>query len=190
MGKPSLWYQLSYDRDGSWIRAGLERGSIVAISDGSYQTEVDPLVCSAAFAVKCVLTGYSAQGTWVERCSSASKYRGELLGALGAILLINAALQRYTGDQPLPSTEFHCDNMVVIFHTTQPHHPLHGKQKQSDLLSLILCLLRELEMICQIKCHHVDGHLDKILLFNQLNPIQQEHVLQDCLAKEALTRGT
>ena len=185
---PSLWNQLSYDGDGSWIRAGLERSSIVTISDGSYQREVDPLAYSAAFTVKCVLTGFCAQGTWVERCLSASNYRGKLLSALGAILLIKAVLHGYT-DQPLPTTEFYCDNMGRIFHTIQPHCPLHEKQKQSDLLSLILHLLRELDMVCEIKCHHIDGHLDKILHFNQLNPIQQENVLQDSLTKEALTRG-
>ena len=32
---PSLWNQLIYDGDGSWITAGLARGLIVAVSDGS-----------------------------------------------------------------------------------------------------------------------------------------------------------
>ena len=117
----TLWKHQVYKGNGDCIREGLLQGSIVMVSNGFYQMDIDPSVSSAAFTIKCTTTIQWAQCTWVERHTSASSYRGELLGTLGSLLLIQAAMHEYTGPRPysttLPIPLWY--DMGVIFHALQ-----------------------------------------------------------------------
>ena len=75
---------------------GMIMGSLVIVSDGSYKSLVAQDVCSCAFAVHCKVQGKTAHRTLVEKTDPqqmADNYRGELLGSLGAQLVIPAASQ-------------------------------------------------------------------------------------------------
>jgi hypothetical protein len=52
-GNPSLWQNLHYDGDGSWIRTGLSAGSICIAHDGSYMSEQSQELCSAGVVFYC-----------------------------------------------------------------------------------------------------------------------------------------
>ena len=64
---PGLWNDLECDGDGWWIEDALHNGSLYLVS------------------------GKKLECTWVERSSSASNYRGEILGALGYILIMRGS---------------------------------------------------------------------------------------------------
>ena len=89
---PGLWNDLECDDDGWWILDALRNETLYLVSDGSYQRKVDPQVCSCAFTAECKASGKKLVCTWVERSPSASNYRGEILGALGYLLVMKAVL--------------------------------------------------------------------------------------------------
>ena len=53
----SLWKDTTVDGDGEWVHAALQSGSLVLAHDGSYQEDLDPTRCSAAYIVMCKTTG-------------------------------------------------------------------------------------------------------------------------------------
>ena len=98
------------------------------MSDGSYQRDVDPEVCSCAFTLRCRATKKKLECTWVERSPDASNYRGELLGALGYTLVMKAVCEEdrdFSVDPlTLPQGKAFCDNMGVVKHGRVPNKPL------------------------------------------------------------------
>jgi hypothetical protein len=50
-GNPSLWENLSVDGDGSWLRAGVIRGSLCIAHDGSYMAEESTNLCLAGLVI-------------------------------------------------------------------------------------------------------------------------------------------
>jgi hypothetical protein len=63
----SVWRSFQCDGDGEWIYAGLLRGSLVMVSDGSYNEAIGNDVCSCAAAILCTTTNQRASVTWVEK---------------------------------------------------------------------------------------------------------------------------
>ena len=64
---PDLWKELSCDGDGWWIRDALLDGKLYLSSDGLWQKEIEPSVCSCAFIVKCIESNRELKCTWVEK---------------------------------------------------------------------------------------------------------------------------
>ena len=71
----SLWDDTSIDGDGEWICDGLTKGSLIMVHDGSYNEDLDPDKCSAAYIIMCRRTKYRMQGTVVDKCERASNDR-------------------------------------------------------------------------------------------------------------------
>ena len=138
---PDLWKRLECDGDGWWIKDALNNGTLYLVSDGLYQREVDPEVCLCAFCLVCTESFRRISSAWVERSSCASKYRGELLGALGYLLILKAVFldnrDTMVGALTLPTSNAYCDNMGVVKHGRLPLKPLSEKQVQSDILGHI-----------------------------------------------------
>ena len=178
---PSLWDDFRCDGDGEWIRRGLTTGTIRAASDGSYMPAVDPKVCSAAVVIECTATGQRASLTLVERSEDADNYRAEALGSVALLLILRAATSR---NLPYSKCEAYCDNKGIVGHAKKYKEPLPDKQAQADLISMIRLHMRDLPV--EVDYAHVFGHLDEILRWDQLTPVQRLNVLCDSLAKRAL----
>ena len=114
-------------------------GTLYLSSDGSWQKEIDPSVCSCAFIVKCTESKQELKCTWVEKGESASNYRAELLGAIGNLLVMKAILPdiRTTNYDvtTLPKCKAFCDNMGVVNHGKHRKKPLSEEKGQADLLT-------------------------------------------------------
>ena len=65
-----------------WIRIATERGTLIAVTDGSYMQELIPNLCSIDFILECSKGSGKIVGTFVEAPSGANAYRGELLGLM------------------------------------------------------------------------------------------------------------
>jgi hypothetical protein len=107
----SLWKNFVVDGDGSWIYEGLLAGSLIFMSDGSYDPLLADDVCSCASIVACQSTGYRASVTWVEKSDrfSADNYRAEILGSIALQMIIHAACEgKYIS--PFVRPEIGCDN--------------------------------------------------------------------------------
>ena len=187
---PGLWNQLECDDDGWWIKDALLQGSLYLVSDGSYQRDVDPEVCSCAFTIRCRSTKKKLECTWVEKSPDASNYRGELLGALGYTLVMKAVCEEdrdLTVDPlTLPQGKAFCDNMGVVKHGRVPNKTLSEKQVQADILGHIKYLLRNLP--ARFKFSHVRGHIDRILSASQRTFEQNLQVLCDKKASARLVK--
>ena len=158
------------------------------MSDGSYQRDVDPEVYSCAFCIVCTESFRCISCAWVERSSCASNYRGELLGALGYLLILKAVFpddRDYIIDvSTLPTSDAYCDNMGVVKHGRLPMKPLSEKQVQSDILGHIKYLLRVLP--ARTRFNHVRAHMRRVLAVKDMTLEQVLNEEMDIKAGETL----
>jgi hypothetical protein len=60
--------------------SGLEKGTIVCVTDGSYNRKVVPNISGAGFVLYCTKAKCMLRGNFYEESTAASSYQGELLG--------------------------------------------------------------------------------------------------------------
>jgi len=113
-GNQSLWRTLKCDGDGSWIGQGLLAGTLLVTHDGSYMKEVAADICSSAVMIYCKRKRQTCTCTIIEYSSLAGSYRGEILGAILAQLILRAASLGMIG--PFPVLNEDCDNNGVVLH--------------------------------------------------------------------------
>ena len=82
------------DGDGALIKLGDIRGILLMVHDGSYMSIVNPTICSMAFLIRCISTGYRATCMIVEKSDYADNYQTEGLGDIGGLLVFRAATRR------------------------------------------------------------------------------------------------
>jgi hypothetical protein len=138
-GNQSLWRTLKCNGDGSWIGQGLLAGTLLVAHNGSYMKEVAVDVCSAAVMIYCTRTRQTCTCTIVEDSSSAGSYRGEILGAILAQLILRAASLGMIG--PFPVLNEDCDNNGVVLHGNSYSKPLPASQTQADVLRVMKKLI-------------------------------------------------
>ena len=174
------------DGDGEWIHKALQAGSLILVHDGSYQEDLDPTRCSAAYIIMCKSTGQRLQGTVVEKSHAASNYRAELLGALCCLLIVKAASESGSNKGRCKG---YCDNKGVVIHcaNSTKQDKMKIKQSQDDLIRLCKELL--CGMSIDVSYHHVKGHMDDILRKDQLTLEENLNIEADELADEALRRA-
>ena len=107
------WDGLKLSEDPLWVAECLKNKMLVCVTDGSYNKQVAPDVCSAGWAMACTQTKRKILGTLLERSNYAGSYRGELLGML-AIQLFLLAVEEY--HNPIfDGNEVCCDNKGALF---------------------------------------------------------------------------
>jgi hypothetical protein len=115
-------------------------------------------------------------------------YRGELLGALGPLLLLTAAFKaRPDLDQEelLGLTQkMHCDNRGMVLHGNQPNTALKDGQKQADLICLLKSYTRKLP--CKVEWVHIHAHADDHTRWEDLTHLQQLNFRCNKRAKKGL----
>jgi hypothetical protein len=186
LSNATLWDNLEIDDGGDWLIHAITNGTLVCCNDGSYMPDLSKSKCSGAFILHCTATKKEAKGCFVDESDDASNYRGELLGAIGPLLLILAAFRSNpTVSIPPSSTlELYCDNKGVISHGNDPYSALKAEQKQANLIRLLKTYTRELP--CKILWLHVNGHADRFKAFNDLTLPEQLNVRCDAIAKAYL----
>jgi hypothetical protein len=135
-GNPGLWENLSFDDDGEWIWQSVEQGSLVIAHNGSYMPKESTEHCLAGVIMYCSTLKKWLKSSIVEHSNAASNYRGELLGAVMAFLILRAATEKSC--HPYPRQTLYCDNRGVIQHSNTPRIGLTEKQKQDDLIRYVL----------------------------------------------------
>lgn len=182
----SLWENMTVKDDGESIHTALQAGSLILVHDGSYQEDMDPTRCSAAYIVMCKLTGKQMQGTVVEKSHAAGNYRAELLGALCCLLVVKAASE---SGSSRGNCKGYCDNKGVVLHCAHSTRKdkIKIKQSQDDLVRLCKELLSEMPI--NVTYHHVKGHMDDILQRDQLTLEELLNIEVDEMADVALRQA-
>ena len=142
------------DGNGEWIREGITNETLVIAHDGSYMSTDSTTLCSAGVVILCTATKQWLKASLAERSLCASNYRGELLGALMALLVLQAAASH------LPPTTttvvLHCDNKGVNSHGNSKLRSLPEKQRHADLIRHIKHISQTIPV--QVKWEWVEGH--------------------------------
>ena len=162
------------------------------VSDGSFMEHKSRRHSSCGFHLICRRSKKRVQCGWVDEHSLAGCYRGELLGAIGVLLLLKAGTSRLIGrenvDLPsIPLLRYLCDNKGVDFHGNDPDRKLMEQQTHIDLLLLIRWLVRDSPL--RIRFEYIESHMNDIIPYDDLSFEQKQNVDMDSLAKGVLKRG-
>ena len=123
----------------------------------------------------------------MDNSPNSDNYRGELLGGVGSLLVLKAALNSsaatslQNAELQLISQSILCDNKGVISHGNDPTTTLRSEQAQADLIRLLKSYT--LDLPCKVEWVHVKGHADNSIPFEQLTLPQQLNVRCDKLTK-------
>ena len=172
--------------DVSWMASALRAGTLVAVTDGSYDRQRSPKVCAAGWIIMDITTGSRLAGSFSEYSSSASSYRGELLGlcAINIILLAISKTGNITNRQPIT---FWCDNKGAINRASDKSRRIKCGRPCADILRILRSIRSELPLLATY-CH-VKLHMDDKLGWEQLSLEQQLNCNCDTLAKAAVSRA-
>ena len=184
-----MWDQFHLDdpssADLTWLVTAIRNNTAVWVTDGSFDRKRAPTVSSAGWIVHCTATGRRLSSSFFERSPSASSYRGELLG-LCAIHLFLLALTTFF-ELPHCHTSIHCDNKGALGQSSWRRRRVKTGAACADLLR---CLRSsKLALDVDISYCHVPSHMDRYLLWHQLNLAQQLNCMCDNLAKGAVHRS-
>ena len=130
-------------------------------------------------------TGSHLAGSFSEYSTSASSYRGELLG-LCAINIILLALSKTGRITNRPQITVWCDNKGAINRASENSRRIKCGRPCADILRLLRTIRNELPLSPTF-CH-VKAHMDDKLSWEQLSLEQQLNCNCDALAKDSITR--
>ena len=77
-----------------WLIQGMKSGSLIWVTDGSYDRKRAPVISGVGWIIFCTYTGKRLVGSFWEKSSAASSYRAELLG-LCSLHLLALALSEF-----------------------------------------------------------------------------------------------
>ena len=75
-GNMWLWEDLTVEGDENWLEQSIPAGSVVAVTDESYQKELYPNISSAGSVLECKQGRGQIHDSLVEQSSEACAYRG------------------------------------------------------------------------------------------------------------------
>ena len=172
--------------DISWMITSLRAGSLVAVTDGSYDRQRNPRVCAAGWNIMDTITGSRLAGSFSEYSTSASSYRGELLG-LCAINIILLALSKCGNISNRPPITVWCNNKGAINRASDQSRRIKCGRPCADILRILRSIRLELPLSTTFL--HVASHMDDKLTWDQLSLEQQLNCNCDALAKAAISRA-
>ena len=163
------------------------------VSNGLYMRHRHAGACSGAFVLYCSKTRNKARCGWAELQVKSNNYRGELLGAVGFLLVIRAVLSDNTSKSLLRQRDdnirakAYSDCMGVISYGNDPEKNLPQDQVHVDLICLIRTLVRELSV--SVDFIYVPGHQDDDIPRYLLTREQKLNADMDTLAKKTPRRA-
>ena len=151
-----MWKKLDFKEDLRWVSEALESGTLVCVTDGSFNRKRAHNICGAGWVIHCTRTGKQIKGAFVEHSTSASSYRGELLGMLEINLFLLAVEESHRSTTG--SSEVHCDNKGALYTFEKEGKWVPLGAKNADIQRV----LRRVKgrMTGKHSTHHVKAHQD------------------------------
>jgi hypothetical protein len=115
----------------SWLVQGKKSGSLLWVTDGSYDRKRAPVLSGVKWIIFCQHTGKCLMGSFWEKSLLASSYRAELLGLCSLHLLALALSEFYTisGWEAMLC----CDNLRALQLSSQDRRRIKPSAACSDL---------------------------------------------------------
>ena len=177
-----LWRDLRILEDPAWVAESLANGTLVCVTDGSYNKNIDPEICSAGWIIQCRETGKRIIGTVIERSASAGSYRGELLGMLAIKLFLLAIEEFYV--TIATGNKICCDNKGALFTFGKKSKRVPKGRSNSDIHRVIRTINSRMKSKYLQK--HVKAHQDDHALLRNLSFEARLNCACDHLAKHRL----
>ena len=177
-----LWRGLNLNEDPSWAAECLANNTLVCVTDGSYQKELAPDLCSAGWILWCRQSGKCISGTLVEKSTYASSYRGELLGLL-AIRLFLLAVEEYYG-VTTDGSGLVCDNKAALYTFGKESKRIPSGQANTDIQRVLRTIKARSKSTYEHQ--HVAAHQDEYTKYEHLELEAKLNCLCDTKAKEAI----
>jgi hypothetical protein len=89
-GHTWIWDDLTVIRETDWIAQAIAKGTLVAVTDGSYIWEHHPALCAAAFMLECTKNRGRMAGSFPDASAAANAFQGKLLGLMAMHLVLLA----------------------------------------------------------------------------------------------------
>ena len=81
---------MKFTGDGTWVYEAIQEHSFICVSDGSYNPQMDPTLCSTPIILECTTGCGHLTVSFAERSNAANAFSGELLGLLAIHLLLHS----------------------------------------------------------------------------------------------------
>ena len=112
-----MWGRVYYDdpaaQDLRWLIDGMKNGTLIWVTDGSYDRKRATCISGAGWIIYCTVSGRLLRGEFNKFSREASSYRAELLG-LCALYLLATALEEFY-DIGEWNGKLCCDNKNALF---------------------------------------------------------------------------
>ena len=171
--------------DLTWLVEGMSAGSLIWVTDGSYDRLKAPDLSGAGWIIFCTTTGKRLTGWFWEVSNTANSYRAEMLG-LCALHLLSQAVSEFYKIVGWKST-ICCDNSKALDMSSQHRRRILPSASCSDIRRSFRSVKQA--ATGKFDYNHVSGHMDDYLLWHQLSLTQQLNCVCDTLAKGAIKKA-
>jgi hypothetical protein len=183
MGGEWMWeHVVEGDIDVEWISDALANGTLLAVTDGSYDREKANTVSGSGWIIVCTACRQTLWGSFIEISPSAGSYRGELLGLVAIHTFATAIAQFFLVEKV--TGEISCDNMAALNQASKTRKRVSVGVKHSDLHRTIRTLKSLVRTSFQYV--HVKAHQDNGRPWKELTLREQLNVICDGLANRAI----
>jgi hypothetical protein len=135
--------------DVGWIRDTLVNGTLIGVTDRSYDKIKDQMVSGAGWLLTCRASHRTLQGSFYEISPKAGSYRGELLGLVAIHTLIFAIAKFYF--LVMVSAKICCNNMMALNQSSKSRKQVSPEIKHSDLHRAIRTCKCTINMVLRYK---------------------------------------
>jgi len=182
-----MWENMHLDTSDSveWLLAALHHGSLLWVTDGSYDGHRAPDISGAGWIVLDTTTDRRWACSFIKVSPSANSYRAELLGLYSIHIFIHALFTHFQL-KSVPQVKLRCDNKGALRTSSRTTLRIRASSKCADILRAFRSLHQQIQ--ADIHYGHVSAHMDDILRWDQLTIEQQLNVQCDKLAKQAVSR--
>ena len=177
-----MWSGLTMPDDPTWIAQALANGTLICVTDGSYDRRKAKDLSGAGYVLYCTATRNKLRGSLVEHSEDASSYRGELLGMLAIHLLLHAVEQFYHSAGE--GNAIYCDNKGAIYTFSKQHKRVSAGSKNNDIQHVLRRIQAQMKSSHQHR--HVKAHQDDYRRRDRLSLAAQLNCECDDLAKAAV----
>ncbi len=116
-----MWtnFQFNWDDSFDWMMAAYQEGSLLWVTDGSYNSKTAPEVSGVGWIVHDGKSGRQWKCSFIEISPAANSYRAELLGLYAIHVFISTFIHHFSLHTP-SKTKLRCDNKMALRCSSRP----------------------------------------------------------------------
>jgi hypothetical protein len=180
-----MWEHVTHEEiNMTWICEAMMNGSLLAVTDGSYDRDRAKDVSGSGWILLCTVSRHTLQGSFYKFLPKAGSYRRELLGLMANHMLALAVARFFHID--CMSGKICCDNIMALNQARKVRQRVRVGIKHLDLHQTVRNPKCSTKMA--FRYAHVRAHQDRIKPWLQLSLAEQLNMISDELANGAVAK--